>query len=239
VRAFAVSSFHPAPKQMLMIGLASGSWGQVLANHPRLEKLTIVEINPGYLPLIERYPMVAGLLRNPKVELVIDDGRRWLVRNPGRKFDVIVMNTSFAWRAHTSNLLSADFLRMIRRHLNQGGVHFYNTTYSGEAQLTGATVFPHSLRVLSFLAVSDSPIVLDKERWRQTLTAYRIEGRSVLRLDLPDHRDRLNEILALADTPGTPGETLRGSMETGESVRRRNAGKLIITDDNMGIEWRR
>src|SRR5207249_4151190 len=147
---------------MLMIGLASGSWGQVLANHPQLEKLTIVEINPGYLQVIERYPAVAGLLRNPKVEVVIDDGRRWLVRNPEKTFDVIVMNTTFAWRAHTSNLLSVEFLRLIRRHLNQGGVHFYNTTYSGEAQLTGATVFAHALRVLSFIAVSDSPIVVDK-----------------------------------------------------------------------------
>jgi len=27
-------------------------------------------------------------------------------------------------------------------------------------------------------------------------------------------------------------------MESGESVRRRHAGKLIITDDNMGLEWR-
>lgn len=239
VRPFAVSSFHAAPKQMLMIGLASGSWGQVLANHPQLEKLTIVEINPGYLRLIQRYPMVAGLLRNPKVELVIDDGRRWLMRNPERKFDVIVMNTSFAWRAHTSNLLSTDFLRIIRKHLNPGGVQFYNATGSGEAQLTGATVFPYSLRVLSFLAVSDSPIVVDKERWRQTLMAYRIEGRPVLQLDRPDHRDRLNRILAMADTPGTPAETLPDSMESGESVRRRNAGKTIITDDNMGIEWRR
>jgi len=32
------------------------------------------------------------------------------------------------------------------------------------------------------MAVSDSPIVVDKERWRRVLTAYRIEGVPVLDL---------------------------------------------------------
>jgi len=236
LRAFAISSFHAAPKQVLMIGLSSGSWAQVLVNHPQVEKLTIVEINPGYLELIEKYPLIRSVLHNPKVEIVIDDGRRWLVRNPEKKFDVIVMNTTFAWRAHVSNLLSTHFLEMVRKHLNPGGVHFYNTTNFGEAQLTGATVYPYALRVMSFMAVSDSPIVVDKERWRQNLMTYRIEGKPVLDLAKPEHQKRLGEILALVDTLSTPtGDP--DSMETGESVRRRNAGKLIITDDNMGLEW--
>jgi spermidine synthase len=238
VRTFAISSFHPAPKQVLMIGLSSGSWAQILANHPQIEKLTIVEINPAYTDVIEHYPIVKGVLRNPKVELVIDDGRRWLVRSPDRKFDVIVMNTSFAWRANISNLLSADFLGIVRKHLNPGGIHFYNTTQFGEAQLTGATVFPYALRVLSFMAVSDSPIVVDKERWRKNLIEYRIEGKPVLDLANPAHQKRLDEVLGIVDSLNGLGDDAHG-MESGESVRRRHAGKSIITDDNMGIEWRK
>ena len=84
VRAYALSSFHPAPKEVLMIGLSSGSWAQVFANHPQVEKFTIVEINPGYLRLIPMYREVASVLENPKVNVVIDDGRRWLLRNPRR-----------------------------------------------------------------------------------------------------------------------------------------------------------
>lgn len=237
VRAFALSSFHPDPKQVLTIGLSSGSWAQILVNHPDLEKLTIVEINPAYLGLIERYPMVKSLLSNPKVELVIDDGRRWLVRSPERKFDVVVMNTTFAWRAHASNLLSTNFLEIVRKHLNPGGVLFYNTTNFGEAQLTGATVYPYALRFLSFMAVSDSPIDVNKERWRRSLTAFRIEGQPVLDLAKPEHQKRLEEILGLVDTLSAPTGDPH-ALESGESVRVRNAGKSIITDDNMGIEWR-
>jgi spermidine synthase len=93
-RPFALSYFHPNPREVLMIGLSSGSWAQVVANNPQVEHLTIVEINPGYLRLIQHNDVVASLLRNPKVHIDIDDGRRWLIRNRERKFDAIVMNTT-------------------------------------------------------------------------------------------------------------------------------------------------
>ncbi|HWZ33507.1 MAG TPA: fused MFS/spermidine synthase [Bryobacteraceae bacterium] len=110
IRAYALSAIHPSPKEVLMIGLSSGSWAQIIANHENLEKLTIIEINPGYLNIIPQHDQVASVLRNPKVTVVIDDGRRWLTRNPDRKFDMIVMNTTYHWRANVSNLLSVEFL---------------------------------------------------------------------------------------------------------------------------------
>jgi spermidine synthase len=234
VRAYALSSFHPSPKEVLMIGLSSGSWAEVIANHPQLEKLTIVEINPGYLRLIPLYPEVAGLLRNPRVEVVIDDGHRWLLRNPRRKFDVIVMNTTFNWRAHTTNLLSVEFLQLIRSHLRPGGVHFYNTTSSDEVQITGVTVFPYGLRVRNFLAVSDSPIHVDRERWRNVLAAYRIEGKPVFELAKSEHRKRLKEILSYT---GIVADARAEPMEYAEAIRHRLKGKRMVTDDNMGTEW--
>ena len=54
VRPYALSLFHPAPRDVLMIGLSSGSWAQVIANNPDVRSLTVVEINPGYLTLIRR-----------------------------------------------------------------------------------------------------------------------------------------------------------------------------------------
>ncbi len=239
-RAFAISAFHASPHEILEIGLSSGSWAQILVNHPAAEKLTIIEINPGYLQLIPKYSPVAGLLHNPKVEIVIDDGRRWLVRHPDRKFDLIVANTTFHWRAHATNLLSSEFLELIQRHLKAGGIYYYNATGSQRAIRTGALAFPYSLRVASFLAVSDSPMALDADRFRQALIAYRIDGKPVLDLTLAEHKKKLEELLALlktAETPiiGEPGPT--PTLEYGDSIRRRTAGLRVITDDNMGTEW--
>ncbi len=52
VRPYALSLFHPVPRDVLMIGLSSGSWAQMIANNPDVESLTVIEINPGYLTLI-------------------------------------------------------------------------------------------------------------------------------------------------------------------------------------------
>lgn len=237
VRCYAISAFHPAPKQVLMIGLSSGSWAQVIANMPGVEKLTIVEINPGYLELIPKHREVSGLLKNSKVAVVIDDGRRWLVRHPEKKFDVIAMNTSYHWRAHSTNLLGVSFLQLARTHLLPGGILYYNTTWSGEVMLTGATVYPYALRVLNFLAVSDSPITVDQKRWRSVLENYKIEGKPVFDLNAAPDRARLEEVLALTDTLHGNDHTVEAAMEDQTSIRQRFQGKRIITDDNMGSEW--
>src|SRR6266404_6232678 len=150
VRAFVLSAYNPAPKRMLMIGLSSGSWAQIFVNHPRLESMDIVEINPGYLDLIPRYPVVSSLLTNPRARIYVDDGRRWLIAHPDVRYDAIVANTTFHWRDHTSNLLSREFFQLIRQHLNPGGTYYFNTTESVEALATALSVFPYGLRVFNF-----------------------------------------------------------------------------------------
>ena len=233
-RPFALSAFHPAPRRVLMIGLGSGSWAQVVVNQPLVEELTVVEINPGYLKLIPQYPAVSSLLGNPKVRIIIDDGRRWLMRNPSQRFDAIVMNTTFHWRNHVSSLLSMDFLEMARQHLNPGGVLFYNTTGSEDVVATGLAVYPFALRFLNCLAVSDSPIAFDRTRWRAVLLNYVIDGKHIIDANDPKQMARLDEIVNIKEDP-TGQQPF--SIENNDQLRKRLQGRLIITDDNMGTEW--
>jgi spermidine synthase len=236
VRAYALSAFHPAPKRMLMIGLSSGSWGQIFANHPQVESFDIVEINPGYLRLIAQYPAVRSLLDNPKVHIYVDDGRRWLLAHPEARYDAIVQNTSFYWRDHSSNLLSVDYLKIVRPHLNPGGVYYYNTTSSDDVVATGLRVYPYGLRVFNFLVVSDSPIQVDRERWMAILRQYKIDGRLVFDPNRGESEATLASYRKLGDSVTQP-PTERG-MESSASLNARLGQRLIITDDNMGWEWR-
>lgn len=240
VRAYALSYFHPAPREVLMIGLASGSWAQVVANNPYVEKLTIIEISPAYLKVVPQFPDEASVLTNPKVEIIIDDGRRWLSRNPDRKFDAIVQNTTFNWRANATNLLSVEWQDLIRSRLKEGGISYFNSTWSDEAQRTAAVSWKHAIRFVNFMAVGDSPFQLDKARWERVLRDYRIDGRPVLDLSKAEHRARLESILALPDTLSDgygPEKRLGMNMETREGVLKRTEGLPVITDDNMGTEW--
>jgi len=236
-RPLSISFIHPDPEEVLIVGMSGGAWSQLIANHPQVRKVTIVEINPGYVQVIGRYPQVAPLLRNPKIELFFDDGRRWMFRNRQRKFDMIVMDTTYSWRAHATNLLSVEFLDLARGMLKPGGILYYNTTFSFEAQRTGAAHFPYAFRFGPLLAVSDSPIPLDRDRWRRILLAYRLEGKPILDPSIPEDVGILNDLLHYADA--LPGDTYDSEgMETRENILRRTAGRRMVTDDNMVVEWR-
>jgi spermidine synthase len=236
VRPFALSLFHPAPRDVLMIGLSSGSWAQVIANNPAVATLTVVEINPGYLPLIAQEPAVASILRNPKISIITDDGRRWLRLHPDRRFDAIVSNTTWHFRANAANLLSVEFLDLIKSHLKPGGVFFYNTTDSLRAQRTGCLSFADGARLLNHMILSQSPIRWDFERWRRTLMAYRIDGRPVLDLSRRDDRALLDKFMSHRNE--LTGGTAQTPLEPCSSILARTAGREPITDDNMGTEWR-
>ena len=238
VRPYALSLFHPAPRDVLLIGFSSGSWAQVIANNPAVRTLTIVEINPGYVTLAAEAPEVASVLDNPKVKIITDDGRRWLKRN-GARFDAIVSHTTWHFRANVTNLLSAEFLALASEHLKPGGIFFYNTTGSDRVMRTGCAAFPHGARFVNHLVVSASPIRWDFQRWQRVLTAYRIDGKPALDLGRAQDQAVLEQlmeweaslVLGADQGPERPIETCR-------DILARTEGRTIVTDDNMGSEWR-
>lgn len=228
LRCYALAGLRESTKDVLMIGLSSGSWATIVANNPSVERLTIVEINPGYLQLIPRYSAVAGLLSNPKVRIEIDDGRRWLVRNKDRRFDAIVANATFHWRSNASNLLSAEFLQLIRNRLKEGGYYYYNTTESARVLKTGCRVFPHALKIGGFLAVSDAPLAIDLDRLKDKLFDYPRAGGLTLDRTRPEDAKTMEEALF----------RLKGMLRRREEVLALPPeGQRPVTDDNMGTEW--
>lgn len=235
IRAYGLAGMHAAPKRVLMIGLSSGSWAQIIVNMPGVEAVTAVEINPGYLELIGQRPEVKTLLTNPKFKVDIDDGRRWLRKHPDERFDLVVMNTSFHYRAHMTNLLSREYLEMVRTHLAPGGILFYNTTSSQHVLKTAATTYPHALRFYNFVAVSDAPFSVERARWETALTAWTIDGKKVFDLENPAERARLEEVLSVADSVRAP--PIEEGLESRESLLGKLGGYTPVSDDNMAPEW--
>ena len=233
VRAMAIPAFHPHPRRVLVIGLSMGAWTQLIAHLPTVEHVTVVEINPGYVALIRKYPDVASLLTNPKVRIEIDDGRRWLARHPEERFDLIVANITYHFREHATNLLSTEFLGLIRSDLTPDGVYYYNTTSSRDVVKTGFTVFPHGLRFINFIAVSDAPLRFDHDVWAETLRNIQIDGRRLL--DPADSVQAAAGRRMASVTADSVGPDAAWAWR--DDVMPYVADARIVTDDNMAPEW--
>jgi spermidine synthase len=234
-RPYALSLFHPSPKHVLMIGLSTGSWAKIIASHPGVETLTVIEISKGYAELIAERPEVRSILANPKVKLIVDDGRRWLRSNPDRKFDFIVQNTTWHYRANVANLLSQEYLSLVGKGLKQDGVFFFNTTFSARVQRTACVSFPHGFRYHNHMAVSRSMLRPDFKRWKDNLLAYRVDGRHVVDQSNPVHTSGLTWLMSFQNELAKP--SIRTQMEPCQSILARTASKALVTDDNMGTEW--
>ncbi|HET6170642.1 MAG TPA: hypothetical protein VFE01_10705, partial [Terracidiphilus sp.] len=116
-----LSSLPEAPHNALVICFGMGttyksvmSWGI---------PTTVVELVPSVPRLFTYYhDDGASLLSSPLSHLVIDDGRRYMERNP-QKFDAIIIDPPPPVRAAGSSLLySKEFYAVAREHLRPGGI---------------------------------------------------------------------------------------------------------------------
>lgn len=222
-RCYMVGSLHRKPSKVLMIGLSTGSWAQVLANYQLIDSLTIVEIQPSYIQLIKKYDEIASLLTNPKVKIIIDDGRRWMRRNPSAKFDFIVMNTTFHWREHSTNLLSLEFLKMAKKHLTPMGVMYWNTTGSADVMFTAANAFSNVTSVANFVAASDAPFNMTTEERERNYPYFLRNNVPVFSINKANLV--IQDKLVHASLPVLRDSLLKLDL-------------LLITEDNMASEYK-
>ena len=231
VRPYFLSAVRERIESVLVIGVASGSWTQILVNHPQVKRVTAIELSHGYLDLIRGRPEVASLLTNPKLNLVIDDGRRWLRQHPDARFDAIVMNTTHHWREFASALLSREFLTEVKAHLTPEGIAFWNCTESPRAARTGMEVFPQTMMVMNHCLASNAPLEPNRDRWQKVLTAYHIDGQPVIAADQIDGvLDFLN-----GEALPVPGNMWHWCRRP--AMQSAWGDAKIITDDNLGHEY--
>ncbi|MBW7901516.1 MAG: hypothetical protein H3C26_08570 [Rhodocyclaceae bacterium] len=225
-RVYLLAALHPQPKRVLVIGLSTGAWVRVLSSFPTVERMDVVELNPGYLSLIERYPHLAPVLTDPRITIHIDDGRRWLRRNPDETFDLIVMNTTFHWRANLTNLLSQEFLGMARTHLREGGVLAFNATGSPDALATASAVFPFAYRWSNFVYAADHDLARIASDAVARMVRLSLDGKPLFDLGRAADRELLER---LVNTPFVRRDDVE--VEAGRPLE-------VITDANMLTEFR-
>jgi spermidine synthase len=221
-RLYMVALMMPSPKRVLFVGLSTGAWVRAVQGFPAVERIDVIEINPAYVDLIRSYGQLLPLLQDPRIHIHIDDGRRWLRRNPLTRFDLVVQNTTFYWRANAGNLLSREYFSEIKKHLGPGGVAICNTTGSFDVLASTQAVFGHAYRYSNFVYASDQPLTA-------TLSHLWNVRRPDGVLFTPDDKPAGSVAAFLASARLEP---------TREFIARRHADAQIITDDNLLSEYR-
>jgi spermidine synthase len=154
-RVYALAAMHDNPKKILVIGMSGGSWVEVLRHFPRVQSIDVVEINPNYIDLVRKHKEVAPLLNDKLVKIHITDGRKYLKQHPSEKYDLIVMNTTWHWRAYSALLLGQDFLTSLKNSLAPGGLVAFNTTGSMDVFYTASQTFAFAGLYSNFVFASD------------------------------------------------------------------------------------
>ena len=225
-RAYFLTTIRPKAKDALVMGLSTGSWVKVLSMMPSLEKITVIEINPAYHDLIKSDPAISRILKDRRIEIVFDDGRKWLKKNQNKKFDIVLMNTTWHWRAYGSNLLSQNFLHLIKSVLNENGVAFYNTTQSIDAFYTAKQVFPRVYKYKFFVLASSNQILLSE---KDMIT-------SLCELEDPLSKQKIfsgeNQCILAKN------EIMKNPLIPYEQIPAFPRKPELITDDNMITEFR-
>jgi spermidine synthase len=117
-----LEAYNPKARKVLFIGLGGGSAPKRLwRDFPELH-LQGVELDPVVKDVAYRF---FALPRDPRLQVAIDDGRRYLDRHEER-WDAILIDAFFS-DAIPFHLFTSEFLELARSRLNPGGVILTNT----------------------------------------------------------------------------------------------------------------
>jgi len=143
---------HPAPRKALVICLGSGMTLSAIANHPDVERVDCADLSTGIIHAAKYYFKEAngGVLDDPRVKLVINDGRTHLLAVRSQ-YDVIALEPPPPNNASIANLYSQEFYELCRQRLAAGGMVAQWIPYHGATLpqirslvATMQAVFPHT-----------------------------------------------------------------------------------------------
>jgi len=111
------------PRSVLVIGCGAGVTAGAVSIDPRVERVTIAEIEPLVPEVASTYFSAYNfdVIRNPKVRLFIDDARHYLLTTH-EKFDAITSDPLDPWVKGAATLYTTEFFEIVKQHLNPGGV---------------------------------------------------------------------------------------------------------------------
>jgi spermidine synthase len=157
--------FVQDPDDVLVIGLASGITAGAVTLVPDVDKLDVVELEPAIREASSYFKEYNhDVLADPRVNLILNDGRNHVYLSPEHSYDVIVSEPPNPWITGVSNLFTKEFLELGKSRLKPGGVwsqwvQMYGMDTDDLRTLirTFTEVYPH---IVLYATIEDADLVL-------------------------------------------------------------------------------
>ena len=113
---------HGSARHVLIIGGGDGGMAREVLKHQGVDRVTMVEIDAGVVDMSKRHlpSLSAGAFDNPRLDLVITDGAKYVAETADR-FDVIIVDSTDPI-GPGEVLFTAAFYADCKRCLNPGGI---------------------------------------------------------------------------------------------------------------------
>jgi len=178
-RAIECLSYCDKVDNVLVIGFGTGGIVEAVLKSKDVKKVTVVELSDSLIKNMNKVPSCRTILADSRVELKIDDGRRFLNRNE-EKFDAILMDPLRSSTAYSNNLYSRDFFSLLKKRLNNGGVVMVWMDNWLEIPRTIVSQFQYARRYETFCLASSDRMVLNQERKNAILGNFQSSARRAI-----------------------------------------------------------
>lgn len=112
---------HPNPESVAVIGYATGITAGATLAHSSVRQLTVAEIVPEVIEADSHFRKHnGGVLQDPRVKLVVGDGRNHIAHS-GQQYDVVIGDLFVPWQAGSGSMYSVEHFENVRRALREGG----------------------------------------------------------------------------------------------------------------------
>jgi len=113
---------HREARKVLVVGGGDGGVVREVLRYPRVEKVTLVEIDPMVIEVCRKhFPEITKSLDDPRVEVVIGDGVKFVKESPPGSYDVIIVDSTDPYGV-AELLISPEFFTACRKVLEPHGV---------------------------------------------------------------------------------------------------------------------
>ena len=113
---------HPNPKRVLVIGGGDGGAVREIVRHDNLDEVILVEIDEVVVEASkEHLPSLASALDHPKLELIIDDGIKYVSGAGNESFDIVLIDSTDPVEP-ALGLFNVDFYKQVHRILTSQGI---------------------------------------------------------------------------------------------------------------------